>query len=228
VKERILLVEDDDAVATVLRDALRDEGYEVEHVATGEDALERSRSGRPDLVVLDWMLPDISGLDVCSRLRAESGVSIIMLTAKGDEASRVRGLELGADDYVTKPFSLAELASRVRAQLRRRALPTASAKGAVQAIGWLHIDYEGMEVLVDGRPVSLTPSEFRILMLLSQQPGRVFSRREIMRHVWHSTHAGDSRAADSHVVTLRRKIEKDPQTPSRLLTVRGTGYKLVA
>jgi DNA-binding response OmpR family regulator len=192
-------------------------GYVVEHVSTGEGALERARASRPDLVLLDWVLPDSSGLDVCSRLRSESTVSIIMLTARGDEASCVRGLELGADDYVTKPFSLSELASRVRAQLRRRSLGGSRGREPVRVLGWLQIDADRFEVLVDGRAVSLTPSEFRILALLSEEPGRVWSRREIMRHVWRSTHAGDSRAADSHIVTLRHKIEPDPRFPRRFV-----------
>jgi two-component system response regulator RegX3 len=173
------------------------------------------------------MLPDASGMDICRTLRAESAVPILLLTARDSEVDRVLGLELGADDYVTKPFSLAELVSRVRALLRRRELDQ-GAKVALRQVGGIRIDLGRHLVEVDGRPVHLTPSEFRVLTLLADQPERVFARRQIMEHLWQSPYVGDERASDVHISNLRRKIERDPAHPERIVTVRGVGYKLVA
>jgi two-component system response regulator RegX3 len=176
-------------------------------------------------VLLDLMLPRLSGTEVCRRLRAESDVPILMLTARDAEVDRVLGLETGADDYVTKPFSMAELVSRVRAILRRRELDRAAA-GSVLRLGGLELDLTGHEVRVDGRLVNVTASEFQILVLLAERPEHVVPRRAIMERLWRSEHVGDQRACDMHVSNLRRKIERDPSRPERLLTVRGVGYKL--
>jgi len=169
----------------------------------------------------------VSGVEVCRTLRGESTIPILMLTAKDSELDRVVGLEVGADDYVTKPFSMAELMSRVRAILRRRRLDLEGAD-PVRRIGSLDLDLVRHEVKIDGQTIRLTPSEFRLLAFLASEPERVFSRREIMQHLWQSDYVGDERASDMHVSNLRRKIETDPDDPKRIVTVRGVGYKLVA
>jgi two-component system response regulator RegX3 len=224
---RILVAEDEPAIADALEYALRSEGFEAEAVADGVTALERALDGSFDLLVLDLMLPRLSGTEVCRRLRAESAIPIIMLTARSAETDRVLGLEIGADDYVTKPFSMAELIGRVRAILRRRDLDRGDASLTVRRVGGVEVDLAGHVVRVDGRRVQLTPSEFRLLALLAEDPDRVFSRREIMQHLWNSEYVGDQRACDIHVSNLRRKLEREPDRPERLVTVRGTGYKLV-
>ncbi len=224
---RILVIEDEAAIAEAIGYALRAEGFDVESVADGEDALGTARQQPYDLLVLDLMLPSLSGVEVCRRLRKESAVPILMLTAKDAEVDRVVGLESGADDYVTKPFSMPELVARVRAILRRRELDAQNAgEAAVHDVGGLHIDLARYEVLVEGRSIHLTPSELKLLALLAQEPERVFSRRAIMQHLWDSDFVGDERACDLHVSNIRRKIERDPDRPERLLTVRGAGYKL--
>jgi two-component system response regulator RegX3 len=172
------------------------------------------------------MMPRLSGMEVCRTLRAESDVPIIMLTARDAEVDRVLGLELGADDYVTKPFSIAELVSRVRALIRRRELDRRGGGPAYREVAGIRIDFSRHAVTVDGQAVRLTPSEFRLLTLLAEEPGRVFSRRQIMEHLWESTYVGDARAADVHVSNLRRKLERDPAHPERIITVREVGYKL--
>jgi two-component system, OmpR family, response regulator RegX3 len=225
--ERILLVDDDAGVRDVVAFTLRREGYEVDEERDGPSALESGRTGRYSLVVLDVMLPGLSGVDVCRELRAESDVPILMLTARDAESDRVLGLELGADDYVTKPFSSAELLSRVRAILRRRELDRAGGS-TVRKLGGLQIDLGRHEVLVDGDRVHLTLSEFKVLSLLAERPEAVVSRRELMQHLWASEHVGDEHACEVHISNLRRKIERDPTQPERLVTVRGSGYKLVA
>jgi len=226
VSDTILLVDDDAGVRDVVAFTLRREGFEVDEERDGPAALESGRSGRYSLVVLDVMLPGLSGVDVCRALRAESDVPILMLTARDAEADRVLGLELGADDYVTKPFSSAELLSRVRAILRRRALDRAGGT-TLRKLGGLQIDLGRHEVLVDGERVHLTLSEFKVLSLLAEQPDAVVSRRELMQHLWSSEHVGDEHACEVHISNLRRKIERDPTQPERLVTVRGSGYKLV-
>jgi two-component system response regulator RegX3 len=225
--ERILLVDDDAGVRDVVAFTLRREGYEVDEERDGPSALESGRSGRYSLVVLDVMLPGLSGVEVCRALRAESDVPILMLTARDAESDRVLGLELGADDYVTKPFSSAELLSRVRAILRRRELDRATG-ATVRKLGGLQIDLGRHEVLVDGERVHLTLSEFKVLSLLAEQSEAVVSRRQLMQHLWASEHVGDEHACEVHISNLRRKIERDPTQPERLVTVRGSGYKLVA
>jgi DNA-binding response OmpR family regulator len=226
VRDTILLVDDDAGVRDVVAFTLRREGFEVDEERDGPAALESGRSGRYSLVVLDVMLPGLSGVDVCRALRAESDVPILMLTARDAEADRVLGLELGADDYVTKPFSSAELLSRVRAILRRRELDRAGGT-TLRKLGGLQIDLGRHEVLVDGERVHLTLSEFKVLSLLAEQPEAVVSRRELMQHLWASEHVGDEHACEVHISNLRRKIERDPSQPERLVTVRGSGYKLV-
>jgi two-component system, OmpR family, response regulator RegX3 len=207
---------------------LRREGFDVDEERDGTAALERARQNGYDIVILDVMLPGMSGTDVCRALRAESDVPIVMLTARDAEIDRVLGLELGADDYVTKPFSTAELLSRVRAILRRRDLDRATGGATVRRLGGLQIDLGRHEVSVDGDRVHLTLSEFKVLSLLAEQPERVVSRRELMQHLWASEHVGDEHACEVHISNLRRKIEKDATQPERLVTVRGLGYKLVA
>jgi DNA-binding response OmpR family regulator len=226
--QRILLVDDDAGVRDVVAFTLRREGFDVDEERDGEAALAAGRSGGYELVILDVMLPGLSGTDVCRALRSESDVPILMLTARDAEADRVLGLELGADDYVTKPFSSAELLSRVRAILRRRELDRANGSVTVRRLGGLQIDLGRSEVFVDDERVHLTLSEFKVLSLLAEQPGAVVSRRELMQHLWASDHVGDEHACEVHISNLRRKIERDPSRPERLLTVRGEGYRLVA
>jgi two-component system response regulator RegX3 len=207
--------------------ALEGEGYDVESRNDGEAALGAALAEPFDLIVLDLMLPRISGTEVCRRLRGESDVPILMLTAKDSEADRVLGLEIGADDYVAKPFSVAELVSRVRAILRRRALDRAGRGYAFKRVGSLTLDLTRHKVSVGDDELQLTPSEFRLLALLAEEPERVYSRREIMQHLWESTYVGDERACDIHISNLRRKLEAVPDEPQWIVTVRGIGYKLV-
>jgi two-component system response regulator RegX3 len=224
----ILVVDDDPGVLDVVSFMLRREGFDVDEEKNGNAALVAARERSYDIVILDIMLPGMSGTDVCRELRAESDVPILMLTARDAELDRVLGLELGADDYVTKPFSTAELLSRVRAILRRRELDRAN-PGLVttRRLGGLEIDLGRHEVVVDGRRVHLTLSEFKVLALLAEKPENVISRRELMQHLWASEHVGDEHACEVHISNLRRKIESDPARPQRLVTVRGLGYKLV-
>ena len=221
MSRRVLLVDDEPGIVDFVGYGLTREGFEVVSVTDGEAALERARSEEFDLMVLDLMLPKLSGTEVCRALRAESDLPIIMLTARDAETDLVVGLEVGADDYVTKPFSMAELVSRIRALLRRRELDR-RAGGTVLEAGGIRVDLTQHEVTVDGVPVLLTPSEFRILTLLAERPGRVFSRRELLQHLWSSPYVPDERTADAHVSNLRRKLGDG----SRIVTVRGAGYKL--
>ena len=225
---RILVVDDEPAIVDGVGYALRNEGFDVDTARNGEDALAAARRDGYDLVILDLMLPRMSGLEVARSIRGESTVPIIMLTAKDAEVDRVLGLELAADDYVTKPFSMAELLSRVRALLRRRELDRSDAEPAVRQLGGLRLDLARHQVTVGDRTVQLTPLEFKLLAFLAQDPERVFSRKEIMQELWESPYVGDQRACDFHISNVRRKIEDDPARPERLLTVRGVGYTLVA
>lgn len=225
---RVLLVDDEADIVDPVSYALEREGFEVRAVGDGVEALEIARGEPFDVIVLDVMLPGMSGIDVCRTLRSESPVPIVMLTARDDEVDRVLGLELGADDYVTKPFSTAELISRVRAILRRRELDRESQHGSELRVGGIGVDLARHTVTVDGREVGLTPSEFRLLLLLAEEPERVFTRQQIMEHLWQTPYIGDTRACDAHVSTLRKKIERNPARPERLVTVREVGYKLVA
>jgi two-component system, OmpR family, response regulator RegX3 len=227
VSDKILVVDDEPAIVDAVAYALRASGFDVDAFGDGETALEAARADGYDVLVLDVRLPGLSGIEICRRLRSESDVPILILTAMDAEVDRVLGLEAGADDYVTKPFSVAELVSRVRAILRRRELDRASG-GGIRRIGSLELDVNRHEVRIDGKTIRLTPSEFRLLALLAQEPERVYTRREIMQHLWDSTYVGDQRACDIHVSNLRRKIEDMPGRPQRLVTVRGVGYKLLA
>ena len=224
----VLIADDDPGLLDVVSFMLRREGFDVDEERDGTAALAAARTRSYDIVILDVMLPGMSGTDVCRELRGESDVPIVMLTARDAEVDRVLGLELGADDYVTKPFSSAELLSRIRAILRRRELDRVNGGSTVRQLGGLHIDLSRHEVLVDGNRVHLTLSEFKVLALLAEQPERVVSRRELMQHLWASEHVGDEHACEVHISNLRRKIERDPTQPERLVTVRGSGYKLVA
>ena len=223
----ILVVDDDPGVLDVVSFMLRREGFDVDEERDGTAALESARTKNYDIVILDIMLPGISGTDICRELRSESDVPILMLTARDAEIDRVLGLELGADDYVTKPFSTAELLSRVRAILRRRELDRANGGATLRNLGGLQIDLSRHEVRVDGDRVHLTLSEFKVLALLAEQPDAVVSRKELMQHLGASEHVGDEHACEVHISNLRRKIERDPSQPQRLVTVRGMGYKLV-
>jgi two-component system, OmpR family, response regulator RegX3 len=227
MKGRILLVEDESAIAEAVVYALRDAGFEVDAAGDGDTALEASRRGSYDLMILDLLLPGLPGLEVCRTVRAESDLPILMLTAREGELDRVLGLETGADDYVTKPFSMAELTSRVRALLRRRALDRSRSEG-IRTVGALRLDVNRHAATIDERPLQLTPSEYRLLTLLASEPGRVFTREELVRHLWQSDFLGDRRAIDVHISNLRRKLEPNPREPLRLITVRGSGYKLMA
>jgi DNA-binding response OmpR family regulator len=220
---KVLLVDDEPAIRDAVGYILRSNGFAVETVASAEAALEALDRERFDLMLLDVMLPRLSGMELCRRVRGSSDIPILMLTARDDEVDRVLGLESGADDYVTKPFSTAELLSRVRAILRRRELDRGV---SVRVVGSLEVDLARHEARVAGQPVRLTPTEFRLLSLLASQD-RPFSRREIMQHLWDSSYVGDERAADVHVGNIRRKLEGDGD-PERILTVRGVGYRLAA
>ncbi|HEV2902896.1 MAG TPA: response regulator transcription factor [Gaiellaceae bacterium] len=224
---RVLVVDDEPGIRDAVEYALRSEGFQVRGAADGETGLQAALDDEFDVVILDLMLPKMSGTEVCRRLRSESAVPIIMLTAKGAELDRVLGLEIGADDYVTKPFSMAELIGRIRAILRRRQLDRSGAKSVIR-VGDLELDAIRHVVRIQGQQRRLTPSEFKLLLLLAQDPERVFSRREIMQHLWDSTYVGDQRACDIHISNLRQKIEDDPGNPQRVVTVRGVGYKLSA
>jgi DNA-binding response OmpR family regulator len=228
VSPRILVVDDEPSLVQGLTYALQRERFEVDVVGDGRAAVEKALSQAFDVILLDVMLPRLSGTDACREIRAGSDVPIIMLTARDSEREVVEGLGVGADDYVTKPFSAAELVSRIRSVLRRRELDRTANAEVVRKLGGLVVDLVNDEVRIDGKPVQLTPSEFRILGLLASAPGATWSRRQIMEHLWGSTHIGDEHTCEVHISTLRRKIEPDPANPMRLLTVRGVGYSLVA
>ena len=222
---RVLVAEDDPKQANLIRLYLEREGHSVLVVGDGRRALEYSRTRRPDLLVLDVMMPGVDGLDVCRILRAESQVPILLLTARSTEDDKLLGLDLGADDYVTKPFSPRELAARVRALLRR-AGKGGPATGAPVVVGDLEIDSARFEVRVDGRPVTLTAKEFGILEALAAEPGRVFTRAQIIEKAFGFDQYVLERTVDAHVMNLRRKIEKDPVEPRYVQTVYGRGYRL--
>ncbi len=222
----ILLVDDEESIQTLLTYPLEREGYRVVQARTGDEALERFSEQDVDLVVLDLMLPRVDGLEVCRRLRAESTVPIIMLTARDDELDKVLGLELGADDYITKPFSIREFRSRVRALLRRAATPHhASRRDEVIDRGEVVIDMPRRTVAVRGEPVQLTFVEFELLALLAGNAGVVFSRRQLLEKIRGSADYREPRTIDVHVRHLREKIERDPREPELILTVRGAGYR---
>jgi DNA-binding response OmpR family regulator len=224
---KILIVEDEAIVADVVSRYLRRDGFQVVIASDGQAALEIAREQSPDLVLLDLMLPKIDGLEVCRRLRAVSSVPIIVVTAKGDEADRIVGLELGADDYVSKPFSPRELAARVRAVLRRtkQTAPAAVTEGTVH-VGPILIDPAGRYATVENEPVELTAKEFDLLWFMVRNVGQVFSRTQLLDQVWDYEYFGDESTVTVHIHRLRSKIEPDPVRPRYLKTVWGVGYKL--
>jgi DNA-binding response OmpR family regulator len=223
---RILLVDDEDSVQKLLSYPLRREGYEVVSALDGREALDRMRDGDFDLVVLDVMLPKVDGFDVCRQIRAASAVPIIMLSAKAEEIDKVVGLELGADDYITKPFSLREFRSRVKAVLRRAELiRTDEPREEPIELGELRVDFERRQVEARGDPVRLTYVEFEIVAALARNPGRVFSRAQLLERVWGDSSYRDPRTIDVHIRHLREKLEREPKNPQLILTVRGVGYR---
>jgi DNA-binding response OmpR family regulator len=222
----ILLVDDEESVQKLLAYPLEREGFRVLHARDGEEALEQFASEKVDLVVLDLMLPKLDGLEVCKRLRAESSVPIIMLTARDDELDKVLGLELGADDYITKPFSIREFRSRVRAVLRRASTPQReTTDDEVISVDGLTIDVGRRSVDVRGDQVQLTYVEFELLRTLAANPGRVYSRRMLLEALWGGADYREPRTIDVHVRHLREKLERDPREPEYIFTVRGVGYR---
>jgi two-component system response regulator RegX3 len=223
-RSRILLVDDEEAIRDAVEYSLRAEGFDVSCMADGQSALDAVGRAEFDLVVLDVMLGDVSGVEVCRRIRAQRDVPILMLTARDTELDVVLGLEAGADDYVTKPFSTPELVGRMRAMLRRRALDRAGGERVLHT-GDIEIDVLSHELRVAGKKVRVTPIELRLLTLLAGAD-RTFTRLEILQHVWQTPVVPDERSCDVHIANVRRKIEEDPSRPRRLLTVRGVGYQL--
>ncbi len=222
----ILLVDDEDAVQKLLAYPLEHEGFRVLQARDGEEALQRFASEHVDLVVLDIMLPKLDGLEVCKRLRAQSTVPIIMLTARDDELDKVVGLELGADDYITKPFSIREFRSRVRALLRRASTPPhVDGRDDVISADGLRIDLGKRTVEMRGEPVQLTYVEFELLRTMAARPGRVFSRQMLLESLWGASEYREPRTIDVHVRHLREKLERDPREPEYIFTVRGVGYR---
>jgi DNA-binding response OmpR family regulator len=233
--ETILVVEDESSLQETLVYNLEKQGYKVEAVGNGRSALESARRLRPDLIVLDIMLPELDGFEVCKILRKEMTVPILMLTARDDEIDRVVGLEVGADDYLTKPFSMRELMARVKAQIRRTEIlreemaklktPEANAPQDVLTLTNLQINLTRREVLLDDQVLALKPQEYDLLLFFAQHKGQMLSREFILERVWGWDYIGDSRTVDVHVRWLRQKIEKDAAEPTRIITVRGGGYR---
>ena len=221
MKSRILVVDDDPALSEMLTIVLRGEGFDTTAVSEGPHALPAVRELRPDVVLLDLMLPGMNGIDVCRAIRAESGVPIVMLTAKSDTVDVVLGLESGADDYGIKPVTPPERVARIRARLRR----TDTEPAEVLSIGEISIDVPAHQVLRDALPISLTPLEFDLLVALARKPRQVFTREVLLEQVWGYRHAADTRLVNVHVQRLRSKVERDPERPEVVLTVRGVGYK---
>ena len=222
----ILVVEDETTLRETLADALEVEGFRVVSAADGREALTRFRADKPDLVLLDLMLPELSGIEVCRIIRAESSVPIVMLTAKDSELDKVVGLELGADDYVTKPFSLRELSARIRALFRRAEQVAATDTGgpAVVDLGRVQVDLAGHRLLRDGDAVAIKPKAFELLAFLLRHPGQAFTRDQLLEHVWGYDYAGETRTVDVHVHWLRSTLEDDAAAPRFIHTVRGVGY----
>jgi two-component system response regulator MtrA len=220
-KGRVLVVDDDASLAEMLTIVLRQEGFDSRRVGRGDEAMDAFHDYKPDLVLLDLMLPGKDGIDVCKEIRAESGVPIVMLTAKGDTIDVVLGLESGADDYVVKPFKPKELVARIRARVRRFDAPEQESL----TVGDLVIDVAGHSVSRGSEPVNLTPLEFDLLVCLARKPWQVFTREVLLEQVWGYRHAADTRLVNVHVQRLRSKVEHDPENPEIVLTVRGVGYK---
>jgi two-component system response regulator MtrA len=218
---RVLVVDDDAALSEMLGIVLRGEGFEPVFCADGAQAVQAFRDSRPDIVLLDLMLPGMDGIDICRAIRQDSGVPIVMLTARGDTVDVVVGLEAGADDYIVKPFKPKELVARIRARLRRGE----DEPSEILHIGDVTIDVPAHTVTRDGTPIPLTPLEFDLLVELARKPRQVFTREVLLEHVWGYRHSADTRLVNVHVQRLRAKIEKDPENPEVVLTVRGVGYK---
>ncbi len=225
--KKILVIEDEAPLAEALKYTLEKEGYEVEVAGDGALGLERFQAGGVDLILLDLMLPTLDGLEVCKRIRASSFVPILILTAKDSDIDEVLGLELGADDYVTKPFNMRKLIARIKALLRRAESDIETRSGALEW-GNISMDLEKHEAYLDGNPVYLTPLEFRLLELLMRKPGKALARGYLMNQVWEGGFYGSPKTLDVHIRHLRKKIEQDPAAPSYIKTVRGIGYKLNA
>ncbi len=221
----VLVVDDEPTLRETLAEALEQDGLRVVTAADGREALERFRAEKPDLILLDLMLPGLSGIEVCRIVRQESQVAILMLTARDSELDKVVGLELGADDYVTKPFSLRELQARIRGLLRRMEGPAPpEAISQLVELGPVTIDLAGHRLLRDGKPLAVKPKAFELLAFLVRNPGQVFSREQLLDRVWGYEYAGETRTVDVHVHWLRQRIEEDPSKPRFLETVRGVGY----
>jgi DNA-binding response OmpR family regulator len=224
---KILIVEDDQALLDVLKYNLTKEGYNVVTATDGIQALEVARESKPALILLDIMLPKMSGFDVCRILRKETTTPILMLTAKDEEVDKIVGLEIGADDYMTKPFSMRELLARIRAMLRRAEMVKSKpVEEAVLRISDLEVDLARHQATLSGTKLELTPKEFDLLVFLARNRGLVFSREQLLERVWGYDYAGDTRTVDVHIRWLREKLEVDPAKPKRLVTIRGVGYKL--
>ena len=227
MKQKILLVEDEHSIADSISYNLKQEGFSVTHVDEGPIALELFQEEEFSLIILDLMLPEISGLDICRSIRKTSNIPIIMVTAKDSEADRVAGLEIGADDYVIKPFSVRELLSRVRAVLRRTDMSKNEKSSQVIKVGNIEIDIGKYEAKVNDKQINLRPREFELLYALCENKGNLMSREQIFDEIWGYTFIGNSKTLDVHIQRIREKIEKNPKDPKKLITVRGVGYKLV-
>jgi len=224
--DKVLIIEDDANLLETIKYNLRKDGYDVVTASDGEQALEVARKEKPSLLILDIMLPKLNGFEVCRILRKEATVPILMLTAKADETDKIVGLEIGADDYMTKPFSMRELMARVRAMLRRSKMREPPKGQAVISIGEIEVDIARHRASLAGISLELSPKEFDLLAFLGQNKGLVFSREGLLEKVWGYDFAGDTRTVDVHIRWLRQKIETDAGHPQYLVTVRGTGYKL--
>ncbi len=227
MKQKILLVEDEHSIADSISYNLKQEGFSVTHVDEGPIALELFQEEEFSLIILDLMLPEISGLDICRSIRKTSDIPIIMVTAKDSEADRVAGLEIGADDYVIKPFSVRELLSRVRAVLRRTDISKNEKSSQVIKVGNIEIDIGKYEAKVNDKQINLRPREFELLYALCENKGNLMSREQIFDEIWGYTFIGNSKTLDVHIQRIREKIEENPKDPKKLITVRGVGYKLV-
>ncbi|MFB3926284.1 MAG: response regulator [Syntrophales bacterium] len=228
---KILVVDDEKDIVDLIAYNLEKEGFTVNRAYNGEKALELIRTAPPDLVILDLMLPGIQGMDVCRILRKDCRtalIPVIMLTARGDEIDKILGLEVGADDYVTKPFSVRELVARVRAVMRRTEARRKAQEEEFFAFKGLRIDYRSYEVVLDRKRIELSPTELKLLIFFSKNPGRVFTRNQILDHVWGDDAFVEPRTVDVHIRRLRSQVEKDPENPEFILTVRGAGYKFVS
>ncbi|KPL70018.1 XRE family transcriptional regulator [Ornatilinea apprima] len=230
MSEKVLVVEDEISLQETLAYNLRKQGYEVDTAGEGQTALDKARAWNPDLIILDIMLPGIDGFEICRILRQEMSTPVLMLTARDDEIDRVVGLEVGADDYLTKPFSMRELMARVKAMLRRvrlirEEMDTTAVTAEVIIFGNLNVNLTRREALIDEKPIALKPKEYELLVFLAQHRGQVLTREFILERVWGWDFIGDSRTVDVHVRWLREKIEADPANPMRIITVRGAGYR---